>query len=243
MRVYVADTETTGTDPAVDQVIELAVMDLPDTVEAFMKAKLEDLVMFHEYYGHTVDIKYGAMSTNHINPDMLKGKPVFGGKLANPGGYMIGHNVDFDSDFLQCGGAKRICTLALARALFPELDSHTQGSVLYYIGYMTGKGYAWARELLRNAHAADADVLNCARLLKYFIMTLERRTGPGMTWESLYQISLEARIPRVMSFGKFKGQPVEHVDAGWASWYEGCTDPKPDPFVLLALRRAGVLPE
>lgn len=241
MRVYVADTECTGTDPATDQVIELAVMDLPDTVEGFMKAKLEDLPMEHAYFGHTVPVKFGALNVHHINPDDLKTFEPFGGQLANPGGYMIGHNVDFDSDFLDCQGARRICTLALTRDLFPDLDSHTQGAVLYYIAYQTGKGYQWAKDLLRNAHAADADVMNCARVLKYCIMTIERRNGVKLDWESLYQLSLEARIPKVMTFGKFEGLPVASVATSWATWYEGTE--KPDPYLILAFKRAGVLPE
>lgn len=239
MRVYIADTECTGIDPDADQVIELAVMDLPDTVEAFLKAKIEDLPMEHCYFGHTAPMKFGALNTHHINPDRLKGLKPFGGQLANPGGYMIGHNADFDSGFLGCAGAKRICTLALARNLWPDIDSHSQGAVLYYIAYQTGKGYQWATDLLKNAHAADADVMNCARILKYAIMTIERRTGQKLDWEGLYKYSLEARIPKIMTFGKFAGQPVEEVEPSWAQWYAG-TD-KPDPFVMSALRQAGVL--
>lgn len=243
MRVYIADTECTGTNAATDQVIELAVMDLPESVADFMKSKLEDLPMEHSYFGHTVPIAWGAMAVNHINPDMLKGMEPFGGKLANPGGYMIGHNADFDSGFLQCEGAKRICTLALARSLLPELDSHTQSAIIYYISYMKGLGYQWAKDLLRNAHSADADVMNCARVMKFFIQMLERREGRPLMWEDIYQISLDARIPKVMTFGKFKGQPVENVECGWAEWYAGTQDPGPDPYVLIALKRAGVLPE
>jgi exodeoxyribonuclease X len=241
MRAYIADTECTGTDPVTDQVIELAVMDLPDTVEAFMKAKLEDLPMEHAYFGHSAPMKFGALNTHHINPDDLKTFEPFGGQLANPGGYMIGHNVDFDSDFLGCQGAKRICTLALSRSLFPDIDSHAQGSVLYYIAWATGKGYQWAKELLRDAHAADADVMNCARVLKYIIMVLERRGTPVATWEELYQVGLEARIPKFMTFGEFKGQPMEDVSNGWANWY--ARQDKTDPYVILGLKRAGVLPE
>lgn len=239
MRVYIADVEATGKEAGVDQVIELAAMDLPDTIEAFMKAKIEDLPMQHEYFGHSVPMKFGALNVHHINPDKLKGLKQFSGQLANPGGYMIAHNADFDSEFLSCAGAKRICTLALARDLWPDIDSHAQGAVLYYIAYATGKGYQWATDLLKNAHAADADVMNCARVLKYIIMTIERRSGEKLTWESLYQYSLEARIPKIMTFGKFEGQPVEAVAPSWAEWYAGTE--KPDHHLLTAFRRAGVL--
>ena len=82
MRAYIADTECTGIDPDTDQVIELAVMDLPDTVEAFLKAKIEGLPMEHSYFGHTAPMKFGALNTHHISPDRLKGLEPFGGQLA-----------------------------------------------------------------------------------------------------------------------------------------------------------------
>lgn len=242
-RSFIADTETTGFGDKA-QVIELARMELPATPLEFIKGKLESFSMFHQHYGHTEPMQLGAMVTHRIIPEDLVGKPLFEG-LDYVGRYMVGHNVDFDATILGALGAKRICTLALSRWMWPELDSHSQGAVMYHIAYLTGKGNAWARDLLQNAHAADADVMNCARILKY-IMHIIMRThdkGAAMSWEDVYQIAMDARIPKIMTFGKFKDQPVENVEPSWAEWYASCVAPPPDPYVLIALKRAGKLPE
>lgn len=246
-RVFIADTECTGIEAGKDQVVELAMMDLPKTPEAFMKAKLEDLAMSHHLYGHDVPMTLGALAAHRIPATELEGKPKFdrdnrmGKGGAGETGYMIGHNVDFDSDFLNNQGCKHICTLALARHVFPELDSHTQSAVLLHIGRITKNGEAWALDLIKNAHRADADVMNCARVLKYLIFMISRgkQVVGGLSWEDIYQVCLEARIPKVMAFGKFKGLEVQDVEPSWAEWY--AKQDNADKWVLTALRRAGVL--
>lgn len=239
-RIFIADCESTGLDPAKDQVIELAMMELPETPAAFLKAPLEDLDMTHSLYSHTAPMKLGAIVAHGITPDMLEGCPEFfraGG--SGDAGYMIGHNVDFDAGFLDQQGSKRICTLAIARSMWPELDSHSQGAVLHHVARLANKGDVWARDLNKGAHRADADVMNCARILKYMIFAIARdhELKGGLSWEDLYQYSLDCRIPKIMTFGKFKGLPVEDVEQSWAEWYVK-TDTA-DPCVMTALRRAG----
>lgn len=239
----IADVEATGTDHDVDQVVESAFLSLPDTPEEFMRAPLEGMPMQHEYYGHTAPMRLGALNTHHILPEKLAGlDPMPMPAPMPPCTYIIGHNIDFDRKMLDVMGAKAICTLALARAYFPTLDSHAQGSVLYHLGRITKRGEAWASKLLRAAHSADADVYNCARILKYIIFLIDRdnEVKGKLSWEDIYQISMDARIPKVMQFGKFKGSPMCDVEPSWAEWYNG-TDNK-DPFVIIALRRAGKLP-
>jgi len=56
--------------------------------------------------------------------------------------------------------------------------------------------------------------------------------------ESLYLFSEESRIPTVMTFGKFKGEPISAVDRGYMNWYR--RQPDTDPYVLEAFRRNGM---
>lgn len=246
-KVYavIADVESTGKDPKVDQVVESAFLELPDTPLKFMKAELSDLVSHHAYHGHTAPMTLGALATHNITADKLEGlEPYVPSEVLPPMHYIIGHNVDFDRDMLDAMGASSICTLALARKYFPDIDSHTQSAVIYHLGRLTKKGEAWARDLVKEAHSADADVLNCARILKYIIYLISKEYQPvgGLTWADIHQICLEARIPKVMAFGKFKGQPVSEVSTGWANWYANCDSPPPDPYVLIALRKEGIIP-
>lgn len=241
----IADVESTGKDPKTCEVIESAFLLLPETPLKFMKADFADLVMRHEYHAHSQPMSLGALATHNITSDMLEGKaPYKPSEVLPPMHYIIGHNVDFDREALDAKGAASICTLALARKFFPDLDSHSQGAVLYHLARVTKRGEAWARDLLRNAHSADADVLNCARILKYIIFLINKEFQPvgGLSWNDIHHVSQEARIPKVMPFGKFKGKPVAEVEPGWAEWYSNCTDPLPDPYVLIALKKEGVLP-
>lgn len=241
-RVFIADTECTGADAAADQVIELATMDLPGAPEAFVKAKLEDLVTFHSLYGYDCPMSLGALVAHRINPAELEGLPKFE-RATGSGlrGYMIGHNVDFDSEFLDNQGCSRICTLAMARTLFPGIDSHSQSAVLLHISRLTKRGEAWALDLIKNAHRADADVMNCARILKYMIWLImkDNPVKGELSWEDVYQFSLDARIPKVMTFGKFKGVEVQDVEPSWAEWY--AKQDNADKYVLSAFRKHGVL--
>jgi len=242
-KAFIVDTETTGLDFHTDQVVELARLELPDTPAEFLKMPLDgdNLPMFHELYGHTKPMALGAVVTTLINPEKLVGLPLFKA-VDYVGRYIIGHNVEFDARMTNCVGARQIDTMYLSRRLWPELDSHTQGAVLVHIALLTGRGYAWALDLIRGAHRADCDVLNCARILKYIIWTIDKEhpVKGKLTWEDLHRITDDSRVPTIMSFGKFKGQPVTAVEAGWAEWYAG-TD-NTDPYVIIALKRAGVLP-
>lgn len=239
----IGDTETTGPNVGTDQVIESAFLSLPDTPAEFMKAPFESMVMQHQYFGHTVPMTLGAQDTHHILPEALAGlDPMPYPAPMPPTTYLIGHNIDFDRDMLDAKGAAGICTLALARRYFPELDSHRQGAVLYHIARITKRGEAWARDLLRSAHSADADVLNCGRILKYIIYLIDRdnKVKGQLSWGDIYQVSQDARVPKIMAFGKFKGQPVSEVTPQWAEWYAG-TD-NADPYVLIALKKEGLIP-
>lgn len=239
----IGDVEATGTDFEVDQVVESAFLSLPGTPLEFMRAPLEGMKMVHSYFGHTAPMKLGALNTHHIMPSKLDGLPLMEVPAKLPTcNYLIGHNIDFDRKMLGAMGPKPICTLALAREYFPELDSHAQGAVLYHLGRITNRGEQWACDLLKAAHSADADVLNCARILKYVIYMIDRDNDVKgqLSWEDIYQASMDARIPKVMTFGEFKGRPVGDVRTDWAEWYAGRDNA--DPFLLIALRRAGKIP-
>lgn len=213
MKALVFDTETTGITDA--QIIEAAWIQPDGTGE------------YCERFLPSVDITLGAISTHHIILSDLQGcRPSTDFML--PGlEYLIGHNIDFDWKMAGEPNVKRICTLALSRWLFPNIDSHRQSAMMYHLF-----PHEEARHLCQNAHNALADVRVCALLFKALIAEMETRQIPCDTWELIYQLSETARIPTVMSFGKHKGMAIKDVPRDYVRWY--LNQAETDPYLVQA---------
>lgn len=229
MTAIIIDTETTDNDPAIAQVVEFGWREFHlDGTHGKTGAALYGLL------GGEETMKWGALATHHILPGELTGLEPFDlarHPEADAADYWIGHNIDFD---WKCVGAparpKRICTLAMARTVWPHLDSHSLSAIVYYLLGPTPQ----TRERLRHAHSAADDCALCEVVLRKVVDA----TKPD-SLEDLYQFSEESRIPRIMTFGKFKDQPIENVDRGYANWYR--RQPDTDPYLLEAFRRQGLI--
>jgi len=153
-------------------------------------------------------ISLGALATHHIMDEELVNCPA-SSSFQLPAGtqYLIGHNIDFDWVAIGSPEVKRICTLALARSLWPELDSHTQSALLYYFERNT------AREQLRNAHSALADVWICSKIVAQIIDKLH-----PVSLDALWEMSEKARIPTIMPYGKHKGELISQVPTDYKQW-------------------------
>lgn len=175
---------------------------------------------------------WGALATHHILMEELEGMPpaITAPSAVPEADYWIGHNVDFDWRALGQPPVRRICTLALSRAIWPLVDSHN----LVAMTYFTRMATAETKRLVAGAHGAAVDVQLCALLLDA-ICRLEEIGD----LETLHRFSEEARVPKVWAFGKFKGQPIKSADRGYANWYQRQADT--DPYVIEALKRARLL--
>lgn len=184
-------------------------------------------------YKPTIPPQWGALATHHILPGDLADERPSAHAPADvpPASYWIGHNIDFDWKALGSPpGVRRICTLALARSLWPEVDSHSLSALVYF----TQGASPATRERLRSAHSALADIEFCRDIFRLQVDLVK-----PADLETMWRASEEARIPRVFTFGKFKGMPIKAADRGYANWYRRQADP--DPYVLEAFRRAGLL--
>lgn len=221
-RSAILDTETTDAkerDGVVPQVIELC---YTYKGQEFVRRYMPD-----------VPVRWGAIAVHHILPSELHGGLPSAMALTDApvsAEFWIGHNVDFDWKMLGSPPVKRICTLALSREIWPEVDSHTLTAMTYF----TRGANEATRQALRSAHSALADVEHCRALLETIIETCRIET-----LEQLYSLSEEARIPKKMSFGKFAGEPISAVDRGYANWYRKQADP--DPYLLEAFKRQGLI--
>jgi exodeoxyribonuclease X len=178
---------------------------------------------FVQRYNPGKPISLGALATHHIlDEELINCAPASSFQLPSDVTYLIGHNVDFDWQVLGQPPIKRICTLALARKLWPNLDSHSQSALLYHLDR------PHAREQLRNAHSALADVGICAKILEAICTELKIDTV-----EALWVASEKARMPTHMPFGKHKGMPLNEVPMDYKSWLLGQSDI--DPYLRKAL--------
>ena len=221
----ILDTETTGfrgEDGTPAECVELAYRNIWSRE------------LFLQRYKPSRPMQWGAIAVHHIMPEELLDCPPFSRAISDAPvqhPYWIGHNIDYDWETLGSPpNVRRICTLALSRSLWPDLDTHSQTAMMYFIQGANSK----TRERLRSAHSAETDIDSCEILLEAILGQLN--VGD---LHALWELSEEARIPKKMTFGKFKGQPISAVDRGYASWY--LKQPDTDPYVIAAFRRAGLI--
>ena len=202
--VLIFDTETTGvTEPVLVEAAGIYISGSP-----FDK---QDNT-FTQRYNPEKPISYGAMATHHILEEDLTGCPKSSEFALDPQvKYLVGHNIDFDWRVIGQPDVKRIDTLAMARAIYPELDSYTLTALSYALSEPAER--LNLREMLKTAHSALTDVILCLNLVKHII------TLKGLhTWADIYAFSEESRIPKVMSFGKYKGMPISEVPQDYKEW-------------------------
>jgi exodeoxyribonuclease X len=224
------DTETTGfNDP---EVIEAAWVELFEKIESDTDLN-QDMTEYVERFQPSKAIELGALATHHILDEELVGlRPSAEFKLPNGVEYLVGHNIDFDWRVIGCPPIKRICTLALARWLWPDLDSHTQTALMYF----ASTNRMVTRTKASFAHSALHDVRNCLPLLYHMIYCAELSTAVKLeTWEDLWQLSELARIPTKMPFGKYRGELISGIPSSYVTWL--MKQPDLDPYLMGALKR------
>jgi len=231
------DTETTGFDEP--DVIELAWMG-PLHVFSPPDAGIEKM-----RFRPRKPISLGAMAVHHILDEDLAGEPEWPGSWTPPADYIVAHSVDYDWKAIGQPNVKRICTLALSRRLWPDLDSHSLSALTYHF-----TDRREARELLKGAHGAATDVELCCRVLCQILRAMPKVAS----WDRLWDASERARVPTHLDFGKYgpksdwakahnqpKGMPIAdlpHLDSNYLWWLLSgkCDQVNDDPYLAKALR-------
>ncbi|WP_339352536.1 3'-5' exonuclease [Acinetobacter beijerinckii] len=194
------------------------------------KLSLDKKKIFDQLYQVGQPISYAAMAVHHILESDLKDQPFYNEfGLPSETTYIIGHNVDYDiAAIARCGvdtsKLKPICTLALARHVWEDAEAHNISALIYLIS----KGSEKAREMLKGAHRADADIILTANILMHIIHQLNIKNV-----EQLYIASEQARIPKSITFGKHKGTSIQDLPADYIQWLLRQDDL--DPYLRKAL--------
>ena len=196
------------------------------------KLSLDKSQLFDQLYQVNQPISYAAMAVHHILESDLVDQPLYTSfELPADTTYIIGHNVDYDmAAIARCGvetqDIKAICTLALARKVWPQADAHNISALIYLIS----KGSDKARELLKGAHRADADIILTANILMHIVHHLNIHNI-----DDLYLASEQARIPTKINFGKHKGSSIQDLPHDYINWLLRQDDL--DPYLKKALEK------
>ena len=123
--------------------------------------------------------------------------------------YLIGHNIDYDIDAIEragtdASGIKRICTLAMARYLWPHFESHK----LTALAYQLSCDRKATRRGVRGAHSALNDCKTTHSLLLNIV-----RVRQIKSMEELYQFSQIARIPTHIFYGPHRGKAIADLSS------------------------------
>lgn len=229
MQAIILDTETHTLN---GQPIEIAYA--PIEVENG-KLTLDKSKLFDQLYSVDEPISFAAMAVHHILESDLIDRPHYSTFiLPTDTQYIIGHNVDYDIRAIEkCGvdtsSIKAICTLALARRVWPDAEAHNISALIY----MISKGSEKAREMIKKAHRADMDIILTANILMHIVHQLNINSI-----EELYAASEDARIPRSINFGKHRGTNITDLPADYIQWL--LRQDELDPYLRKALENANL---
>jgi exodeoxyribonuclease X len=203
MTVRVIDIETTGTDAAVDEVIEIASVDVQ--ANGTIANHLEALVC------PPIPVPPEASAVHHLLYQDLTGKPplkevlpIFQGADA-----YVAHNAEFERTFLgkHLGDVPWVCTYKCALRVWPDFPSHSNQSLRYRLG-------------LANPFGIDRHTLNPHRALSDAIVTaavfveLTKRA----TWSDLVRWSAEPALHTRLPMGRHRGERFDAVPEDYLRW-------------------------
>jgi len=216
----IVDTETTGIGSS-DRMIEYAHLSLPVLEQLQTVTPIyshEDVTQLRSIWNPGIDIHPQATAVHGYTKQMLAEHPPVEGFQMETTNYIIGHNIDFDCRFVGEPTAKRICTIRLAKLVWPK------GTVPNYklvglIEHLLPNG----KDLTKEAHGALADCYLTFILLDEILKRFPRISS----WEELYQVQAPTAkaAPKkatskleVMPFGKYQGELFCDIPMEYLRW-------------------------
>ncbi len=216
MTALIFDTETHKLH---GDIIEAAAMEAYFWELSGRKEFLPTMFEYQKRFKPSEPIGLGAMAVHHIvDEDLVKCPPFT--KFQMPKDdvkYLIGHNIDYDIAAInragtETNGIKAICTLAMARYIWPTLEAHNLMALAYHIS----SDRKATRRGLRNSHSALTDCKTTFSLVARII-----REKNITSLEELWEFSEKARYPTHIFYGKYKGWAIKDMDDIDLHWLLG----------------------
>ena len=201
-RIVILDTETSG-------------LNQPRPVEIAWVECDQDLNIIHRVES-LIDpecaISPGAAGVHGITYDMVADAPTlwefFTIVQDDPFGYgdivFVGHNAQFDLPMVRPYIANldsTVCTLKLARRIYPDAENHKLQTLRYTFGLEAGAG-----------HRAMGDVITTHSLLKQMM------SDTGLSFQELADFVNQPQIVEKIGFGKHKGAKLSDLPPNYIRW-------------------------
>lgn len=121
--------------------------------------------------------------------------------------YFVAHNARFDYRFLKDylpAHTPIFCTVQMARAVWPDVDNHKLGTLVYALDLQVDKG---------RFHSADGDMVILLELMK------KAMEDTGKSIKELLELARLDMSITTLQFGKkHKGKRLEDVPADYFDW-------------------------
>lgn len=160
-------------------------------------------------YNPQKNIDFGAMATHGIiDEDLYDCPPVDTFSFDALGAqYLIGHNISFDWKNIGEPNIKQICTLKLARKVWPD-RSHKLLALVYSLDRQ------YAQKMHRTAHGVAGDIEMTAFVLQQICLEMKYTS-----FEQMYEACNEiAAAPMKMPFGAHKGTLIKDLPIDYINW-------------------------
>ena len=203
----VVDVETTGLDPSADRIVEIAVVGVDFERRCYRK-------LFHSLVDPEIPIPPEASAVHHITTAMVAGQAPSLDRirpdleaLADPAIPFATHNAAFDSAFLKptvpAWTSPWICTLRIARHLWPDAPSHGNQALRYRLDLNVPGNHP--------PHRALGDAIATAALLV-------RQVETAGSVKRLLELSRQPALQRRVPFGKHRGRLWSEVPPDYLDW-------------------------
>ncbi|ATA21877.1 exodeoxyribonuclease X [Gibbsiella quercinecans] len=211
MALRVIDTETCGLSGGI---VEVASVDI---IDGQLTNPMSDLVSPDR------PISIEAMAIHHITEQMVAGKPRIAVAIGRYQGseYYVAHNAAFDRGVLPEMNGQWICTMKLARNLYPDIKYSNQ-----YLRYALNLNVQLPQDATLYPHRALYDCYVTAALLQRIMQ------DSGWSPAQMSQITAQPTLLKKFKFGKYRGHDIERVaqeDPGYLRWMlKSISDLSPD---------------
>jgi len=196
MILRVLDTETSGLDPEVSNLLEVAFCDLHEGTPVY---EFQSMI----WSGNKIPAL--AKSIHHIQEeDVIDAMPLKALEhiIYSEDVIPVAHNAEFDSKFLPGFSREWLCTLLLSKQAWPGLESYTNQYLRYHLELNIDT---------KDTHSALPDVRVTVAILQELLKHFK-----GNTYFELLEI--QEKSYEIMPFGKHKGENFSDIPSGYLKW-------------------------